>query len=161
MRKKEKEITDRKEIEGILHGAEICRIALVDGDVPYIVPVNFGYKDGRIYFHSALEGRKIDIIRRNNRVCFEVDVDYRLLLGGAPCDWGMRYRSVIGTGRAHIVEDDIERKEGLQVLVQHYCPEVEDVPTARGKKALIIRIDIDEMTGKRSDELIEDRYMVP
>ena len=95
-------------------------------------------------------------MRKNNKVCFEVDIDYRLLVGGAPCNWGMRYKSVIGTGRANIVEDEAERKEGFRVLVQHYCSEAEDIPMSNTKKAHIIRIDIDEMTGKRSGEQVED-----
>jgi nitroimidazol reductase NimA-like FMN-containing flavoprotein (pyridoxamine 5'-phosphate oxidase superfamily) len=152
MRKKEKEIKDRAEIEAILCEAEICRIALCDGDTPYIVPVNFGYKDNKLYLHSAREGRKLDIIRKNNKVCFEVDVDYQLVVCGAPCDWGMRYRSVIGTGRAHVIEDEDGRKEGFRILAEHYCSDADAIRESSMKGAVIIRIDIEEMIGKRSRE---------
>ncbi len=71
MRKKEREITDIREIEQVIAGADICRIGFVDGDEPYIVPVSFGYEDNAIYFHSALEGRKVNLIKKNSKVCFE------------------------------------------------------------------------------------------
>ena len=76
MRRKDKEITDIKEIEEIIKKADCCRIALVDNDEPYIVPVNFGYERNTLYFHGALEGRKAEIIRKNNNICFELNSRY-------------------------------------------------------------------------------------
>ena len=73
MRRNEREITDPKIIEEIIHQATICRIALYDADYPYIVPLNYGYESGALYFHSAKEGKKIDLIRKNSRVCFEIE----------------------------------------------------------------------------------------
>jgi len=79
MRRKDREITDNSEIEKIIGKAICCRIGLVDNDEPYIVPVCFGYERNTIYFHSALEGRKVELIKKNNKVCFEIDTDLEIL----------------------------------------------------------------------------------
>jgi len=73
MKRSEREIKDRKEIEAIIERADVCRLGLSDDNMPYIIPMNFGYKDNRLYFHCAKKGKKIDIIKRNNSTCFEMD----------------------------------------------------------------------------------------
>ncbi len=78
MRRREREIRDQAGIQEILEKGLVCRLGLYDGQYPYVVPMNFGYRDGRIYFHCAAEGRKIDILQKNDRVCIEVDIDSRL-----------------------------------------------------------------------------------
>jgi len=98
MRKAEREIKDQRELEDVIRRAEVCRLAMIDDGVPYIVPMNFGYRDGTFYFHCAREGRKLDILRKHPRVCFELEADVRLAKGGAPCKWSTSYESVIGWG---------------------------------------------------------------
>jgi len=105
MKRKDKEITDRMEIESILSQARICRIGFSQNTKPYIVPMNFGYKDGYLFFHCAQEGMKIDIIKQNNNVCFEVDINHEITDTGIPCDWSTRYSSVIGFGKALLVRN--------------------------------------------------------
>jgi len=78
MRRKEKEITNRPEIDTILKGAQVCRLALARENEPYLVPVFFGYDGSRLYFHTAREGRKLDFVAANNRVCFEVELNVNL-----------------------------------------------------------------------------------
>ena len=92
MRRHDKQITDASEIEDILRKASVCRLALCDEGRPYIVPLCFGYKDNVLYFHSASAGKKLDILRKNNNVCFEVDIDNELVKTGQVCDWGMKYK---------------------------------------------------------------------
>ncbi|MCK4392110.1 pyridoxamine 5'-phosphate oxidase family protein, partial [Candidatus Bipolaricaulota bacterium] len=87
MRRRDKEITDQAQIKDILDRASVCRIALCDNNVPYIVPVNFGYAGDCLYIHCASEGRKVDILRRNPKVCFEVDIDHALVAGATPCSY--------------------------------------------------------------------------
>ena len=88
MRKKERAVTDRKEIESIIQSAEVVRLGFAVENVPYVVPVNFGYEDGALYVHCAQEGRKLDMIRQNNLVCFEVDIDSKILdEGDVACKW--------------------------------------------------------------------------
>jgi len=151
MRRKEKEITDRQTIESILMRARVCRLAFTDGEVPYMVPLCFGYRDNTLYFHSAREGKKIEIIKKNPGVCFEVDVDHELVRAGMACDWGMKFRSVIGFGRAALLEDPETKRMALDVIMEHYGADGPFVYKEKGfEKALIIRVEIESMTGKQS-----------
>ena len=102
MRRKDREISDLGEIESIIQRSDICRLAFCDRGKPYVVPLCFGYRQGALYFHSAREGRKLDMIRNNSLVCFEMDIDQELIRSIDRCS--MRYRSVIGSGLARIVE---------------------------------------------------------
>jgi nitroimidazol reductase NimA-like FMN-containing flavoprotein (pyridoxamine 5'-phosphate oxidase superfamily) len=150
MRRKEREITDPGEIEEIIGQAEVCRVGLVDGDEPYIVPVFFGYEKGAIYFHCALEGRKIEIIKRHNRACFEIDTDVEIVGGQKPCGWTARYRSIMGVGRARILEDETEKVHALNVLMKQYSKGDSNFDSDKLDAVLMVRIDIESMTGKKS-----------
>lgn len=151
MSRKDKEIKDQKEIEAIIQKATVCRVAFSESDVPYIVPVNFGYKDDRLYFHSASEGKKIEIIKQNNNVCFEMDVDQEFVRSRAPCDWEMKYRSVIGFGKASFVDDLEEKRRALNIIVEHYSDAPPfDYPENEVRNVAIIKIEIESMTGKKS-----------
>ena len=151
MRKHEKEITDRGEMEDILSRVEVVRVAMCDGEEPYVVPVNFGYRDGCLYFHCAPEGHKLDILRRNNRVCFEAATDINLLLdktGGCGCT--THYLCVMGRGRAEILEDTEAKLEGLRVLMAHYTDAETEFPEKLVERTGVVRITVESMTGKRS-----------
>ena len=152
MRRKDKEIKDKKELELIIRKANVCRIALSDNNMPYIVPVNFGYKDNSLYIHSATEGKKIEIIKKNNNVCFEMDIDHELSISEAPCSCSMKYRSIIGFGKAFIVEDLKEKQEALDVIVNQYFPNtIYQYNEKRIRDVLIIKVKINYMTGKKSE----------
>lgn len=98
MRRSDRQIEDKIEIDSIIRSSTICHLALSEGDQPYVVPLNFGYEEGALYFHCAKEGRKIDIIRRNPRVCFSFVGDHRVVPSETPCGWTMRYREHDGEG---------------------------------------------------------------
>ena len=98
MRQAEREIKDRSAIDDLIKRAVVCRLGMIDGDEPYIVPMNFGYDGKSLFFHCAKEGRKIDILRRHDKVCFEIDLDTEVVKGDVACKWSMRYRSVEGVG---------------------------------------------------------------
>ncbi|MCP4687690.1 MAG: pyridoxamine 5'-phosphate oxidase family protein, partial [Desulfobacterales bacterium] len=123
MRRKEKEITEKKEIEEIIRESTVCRLAMVDGEEPYVVPLNFGFKDGVLYFHSASQGRKIDILKSNPRVCFTFDVDVEILQGKEACEWGAKFRSVIGSGRAEFIRESQAKRDALDVIMAQYSDE--------------------------------------
>ena len=150
MRKKEKEITDPLEIEEIIKKAEICLIGLVDDDEPYIVPLCFGYEKNALYFHSAPEGRKIDLIKKNSRVCFEIDTDVKIVSAEKPCGWTTRYRSVIGVGRAVILRDDEEKRHGLSVIMRQYSADSAGFEFEKIDLASVIKIEIERISGKKS-----------
>lgn len=150
MRRKEKEITSLKEIEGIIKRAKVCRIGLVDGDEPYIVPVCFGYEGNALYFHSAPEGRKIDLIRKNRRVCFEIDIDVEIVSGEKPCRWAAKYRSVMGTGKAIILEKDEDKVQGLSAIMRHYSPDISGLEFEKLDAVAVVKVEIDCIAGKKS-----------
>ncbi len=151
MRRKDKEIKDKKEIEMILNEAQVCRIALSNNNMPYIVPVNFGYKDNCLYIHSAAEGYKIEIIKKNNNVCFEMDIEHEILRGKSACTTSMKYCSVIGYGKAYIIDDYEEKIKALNIIMGHYFPDVPHEYTDNSlKRIVIIRVELEKMTGKKS-----------
>jgi nitroimidazol reductase NimA-like FMN-containing flavoprotein (pyridoxamine 5'-phosphate oxidase superfamily) len=151
MRRKDKEIEDKELIESILKRANVCRIALSENNIPYIVPLTFGYKDNFLYFHSSKEGRKIDMIRKNNNICFEIDIDTKLLEGEKPCKWSMKYCSVIGFGKAFLVENSEEKREGLDIIAEHYSGKSSfEYPEESVNDLAIIKVQIEMMTGKKS-----------
>jgi len=150
MRKKEKEITDIEEIEKIIKKAMVCRISLVDNDEPYIVPVCFGYERDALYFHGASEGRKVELIKKNNKICFEIDTDVEVVKTEKACGWTMKYRSVIGVGRACILENDEEKSHGLKLIVRQYTEGDFSFPESALDSVLVVRVDIESITGKKS-----------
>ena len=152
MRQAKKEIKDEGLIVDLLNTCHVGRLGTLGKDgYPMVKPLNFAYGDGYIYFHSAREGEKIEDIKRNNRVCFEVDLPIALVKSReTPCRAEYLYRSVIIKGRAYIVEEAGERIQGLKLLMKKYQPEggygefSEDTVKITG----IVRIDIEEITGK-------------
>lgn len=150
MRRKEREVKDKTEIEKIIQKALVCRVALADGDSPYVVPVCFGFKDGAIYFHSAHEGKKIEILRKNNKVCFEMDVDSKVIEGEKGCEWGIQYASVIGYGTASFVEDIEEKRKALHILLGHYSDKSYEFPEQSVNEVAIVKIRVESMTGKKA-----------
>ena len=148
MRKSEYEITDRAEIDAILNRAPVCRLGLSAGDRPYVVPLAFGYDGDSLYFHSSPRGMKMEMIRRNPRVCFEVDTDIEVVASGDPCRWHIRYTSVIGFGTASIVEDAQEKTRALEAIKDHYSAEPVDYGAIPLEAVAVIRVDIESVTGR-------------
>ncbi len=115
--KREREVTDINEIKEILDKSMIVHVGMVDGDEPYVVPMNYGYslEDGElcIYLHGATVGRKIDIIRKNPKVFFEMECDVTPFEGKVACQYGTTYSSVMGLGKAEILETPEEKIDGL------------------------------------------------
>ena len=150
MRRGEKEIVDRAQIDEIMNRALVCRIALCADGVPYVVPVSFGYGDGCVYIHSALEGRKMDTFSRNPQVSFEVDIDHSLVEGKEPCSYTFNYRSVVGFGTASVLSDPAEKRKGMDCIIGHYARGVASYPDDALKRTAVVRIEISSMTGKQS-----------
>jgi nitroimidazol reductase NimA-like FMN-containing flavoprotein (pyridoxamine 5'-phosphate oxidase superfamily) len=150
MRRKDKEINSTAAIEDVVRKSLVCRIALSDENRPYVVPLCFGYKDNTLYFHSSPEGRKIEILTKNNDVCFEFDVDHEVVHDNKACKWSMKYRSVIGFGKASFVENLEEKKRALDAIVEHYSGMTFDYPESAIQNTMIIKVEIESMTGKHS-----------
>jgi hypothetical protein len=155
MRKLNKKITDPAVVTHILKTCHTGRLGTLAKDGrPMVTPLNFAYHEGRIYFHCAQEGEKLDEIRRDNRVCFEVDLPVAYVKGTMenPCRAEYLYRSVILQGRAIIIEDRVERLMALDYLMRKYQPEGGYGPYPEEKLALtcIVRIDIEDLSGKEN-----------
>jgi uncharacterized protein len=150
MRREEKEITDRAELHRILREARICRLALSDGDRPYLVPLTFALDGDDVVLHSARAGRKIDILRRNPVVCFEVEEGVEIVPAGTACEFGMQFRTVIGFGDVEFVEDPAERGRLLALFGPRYGASLAPLPDAQVERTCVLRIRVRELTGKRS-----------
>lgn len=151
MRRKEKEITEESAIEDIIKKSLVCRLALSDDNSPYIVPLSFGYRDRVLYFHGPLKGKKIDIIRKNQNICFEFDINTEIVKAEDACHWSMKYQSVIGFGKAALLEDLDEKRKALSIIMSQYSDRTFQFNHATLKETVVIKVEIDSMTGKQSE----------
>ena len=159
MRRKDREVTDINDIEEILQVCKTCHIAMIDGDAPYVVPMNYGYRllGGGIlelYFHCAWEGRKLDALRRNNKVCFDMAYEGGPYINHEfPNKSGFKFASVIGFGHVEFIDAPDEKCEALSALFKHqsgldisFTPDIAD-------KACIFKIVSKDFTGKKNMSL--------
>jgi uncharacterized protein len=151
MRRKDREITDRAEIDAILHQAEVCRCAFSYQDIPYLIPLSFGYDGTSVYVHTASEGMKLSWMRSGRRVCIEVETYVRLKPSDqGACSWTMDYRSVIGTGFIEEITEEREQLYALDQIMKHYGCEQPRYSREALKHVLIWKISIEGLTGKQS-----------
>ena len=152
MTKRERQIFDLDEIRNILDTAKVLHLGLAVDNMPYVVPMNYGYcmEDGKltIYLHSAVRGKKLDMIRANPNVFFSLDCDMVPFEGILPCQYGMAYSSVMGCGAATIVEDVEEKKHALSLLMKTQTGKDFDFEEKMTTIVSIIRIDVSEYTAK-------------
>lgn len=146
MRRKEREVSDPKVLESIISRANVCRLAMCEGGVPYVVPLCFGYDKGNFYFHSAIDGRKLRALRKNSRVSFEIDIDCGLVRSGDRCS--LKYRSIIGFGSASIIVTSEDKCHALDLIMKHYHQEPIAYPESILMQTAIIKVEVEEMTGK-------------
>ena len=152
MTKREFKITDEAEIRQILDKAKVLRLGLAVDNVPHIIPLNYGYtlENGELKFflHSAVKGNKLDLIRSNPNVCFELDCDYKPFEGVLPCQYGLGYCAVSGRGRAVIVEDVEEKMEGMSILMKTQTGRDFEFNERLVSIVSVIRLDVTEFTAK-------------
>lgn len=149
MRRKDREIFDLSRIEDIIARAQVCHVGMCDKGVPYVAPVSFGYRNRQLFLHSAAEGRKLDVIRANPRVCVEFEVDVQVVKSGAPCAWGMHYQSAIGFGTAIFVDDPQAKCAALTTIIDHYGETDRHLDKAAVDKTIVIRVDLESLTCKQ------------
>lgn len=157
MRRKDKEITDRKIIDEILEKAEVVRVAMVDEGEPYLVALNYAYAEGALYIHSAKEGRKLDVLKKNNKVAFQTDIDVGIVLNEQTDRCTTRYMSVYGTGRAFLLDGRDDKIKALDAIMTKHTSQPGHTsqtgfvyPENVLNMTLIIKIEIDSLTGKKS-----------
>ena len=157
MRKAKREIKDPAELREIVERCDCCRVAMNAGVFPYIVALNYGYEfdsQGKLtfYFHSAREGRKLDLLRADPHVGFELDCDhvFRHMDRGMHCT--MDYRSIIGTGVVEFITDRAEMQKAVDLMLEHHqSPPGFEVTDAAAKATAFLKLTVLEMTGKRKD----------
>lgn len=151
--KREREVTDINEIKDILDKSMIVHVGMVDGDEPYVVPMNYGYtlEDGVlcIYLHGAHVGRKIDIMKKNPKVFFEMECDVTPFEGKVACQYGTTYASVMGLGKAEILEDVEEKKDGMTKLMKTQTGKDFTFDDRMVSIVSVIRITATEFTAKK------------
>ena len=152
MTKRELQVTDPAEIQAILDTAKVLHLGLAVDNEPYVVPLNYGYtmEEGRLtlYLHGANQGKKLDMIRANPKVFFEMDCGRMPFEGQVPCQYGMVYSSVMGRGTAHIVEDVEEKKQAMTILMKTQTGKDFSFNDRLVSIVAVIRIDVSEYTAK-------------
>jgi uncharacterized protein len=149
MRRKDREITDRAEIDAIIRAEKVMHLAFSDNNIPFLVPVFYAYDGAALYFHSARVGTKMEILKRNNIVCFEISIDHGIVENEIACDFEAKHRTVIGVGRASIVEDETEKIKALDCIVAKFSSNKFAYPKANLDRTAVVRIDIDSIKGKK------------
>jgi nitroimidazol reductase NimA-like FMN-containing flavoprotein (pyridoxamine 5'-phosphate oxidase superfamily) len=153
MRRRDKRITDSTTLQDLINKAKVCRVAMCDGDEPYVVPLSFGFDGADLYFHSATAGRKVDILKANDRVCLEFeDGEDQVQKTDRPCNWSVKYFSVIASGRAELVTDTARKTYGLNQIIRHYQPDAPEHRFAEQElgSIAVYRVALEHLTGKRS-----------
>lgn len=152
MRRNDREVTDIQEIRALIDECKVIRLAMINGDKPYVVPLNFGYtyENGAFtfYFHGAKEGKKLDVIRKNASVAFEMDCQNALQHGETSCTHSYYYASVLGEGKAEILEGD-EKCKGLSALMLHMAGRNDVFTAEMADKVAVIAIRVDTLTAKK------------
>lgn len=152
MRRCDRAVTAPDEIRGILERCKVCRLAMLDGEGLYIVPMSFGYtfEGGRLtlYLHSAREGRKIRALSASPQVAFEMDGGHELVAGDAPCAYSTNYESITGTGRAVFCQSAEEKIAGLRAIMAHQAGQEFDFTGPMVRNVAVFRIEADAYTAK-------------
>ncbi len=152
MTRREREVTDINEIIKILDESKVLHLGMVDGDEPYVVPMNYGYtlENGKltIWLHGAKRGRKLDVMRANPKVFFEMECGITPFEGEIACKYGITYASIMGKGIAEIVEDIETKKYALSILMKTQTGKDFEFEDKMAAVVSIIRIDVSEFTAK-------------
>jgi uncharacterized protein len=156
MRRKDREVTKFEDIKAIIEKCKVCHLAMVDDGRPYVIPMNFGYElDNNtliLYFHSAKSGRKIEILNKNNTVCFVMAVEGKLENITDPCNSGYYFESVLGFGRAEFIEDIPEKCKALTLLMKHQSSRDFTFTEQQANGVCVFRVISTDFTGKRKPD---------
>lgn len=153
MRRKEREVTNIEEIRSIIEKCKVCHLAMTDKCMPYVVPLNFAYviddNSLTLYFHSAKAGRKIDILKENSAVCFEMAYEGKLIKAEEPCNSGYYFESVMGFGHVEFIEDVAEKCNALSLLMKHQTNQDFDFTQKQADTVCVYKVVTKDFVGKR------------
>jgi len=152
LRRKDREVTEIKELIQIIDQCKVCRIAIQDSAGLYIVPMNFGYAYENnqlvLLFQSAKDGRKVRALKENSDVCFEMDCEHRLITGDTACQYSYSFKSIIGNGKVVFIDDAEEKKAALSALMKHQTGKDFSFDDKMIDSVLVFKIIVHEFTGK-------------
>lgn len=152
MRRKDREVKDIKELIQIIDQCKVCRIAMQDDAGLYIVPMNFGYiyenNQLVLFFHSADKGRKVNALKENKNVCFEMDCEHHLITADEACQHSYAFKSIIGNGNVAFIEDLEEKKAALSILMKHQTGKDFMFDNRMVHSVSVFKIVVQEFTGK-------------
>ncbi|MDR2506818.1 MAG: pyridoxamine 5'-phosphate oxidase family protein [Candidatus Accumulibacter sp.] len=157
MRRKDKEIVNIRDRIKIINRCKVCRLGLSENNQPYVVPLNYGYsfEEGvlTLFFHGARNGKKVEVMKNNNRACFEIDCDNELIEGEIPCKSSYVFKSVIGFGEIVIFKNEEEKNDALKKIMKHQTGrEMEDDFTGEElKNVMVYKMEVKEFTGKQKE----------
>lgn len=153
IRRKDREMKGQEDILHVLDTCKVMRIGMYDEDGIYILPLNFGYtyqEDKLVFYvHAALEGKKLDLLNANPKVGFELDCDHELVEDKTACQYGFRYASLVGKGRAEIVEETEEKMEALSILMKCQTGKHFEFNEKMTSIVAVIKITAEEFSGKQ------------
>ena len=151
MRRTDKEITDRQQIDEIIRGSLVCRVAMAKDNAPYVVPMSFGYDGAAIYLHTAPDGKKIDCFEANPQVCFEFERNVELRHDPqVACKWSFNFESVIGYGTINELVEPAQKEQALNEIMRQYSGKTWPFESASVAKVRVWKIAVASMTGKQS-----------
>ena len=153
MRRRDKEMSSREEIDAVIREAAVCHLAFAAGDEPYVIPISFGYDGEALYIHTAKTGRKIDFIERNDRVCFELETNVVLKTDETDaCKWTFTFESVVGYGTITELTEPEAKAHGLNRIVEHYSGRNWEMGDTAVAATRVWSVAIESVTGKREAE---------
>lgn len=151
MRRSDREIPDRGDIDRIIRGCQVCHLGLARADEPYVVPLSFGYDGSSLYFHTARRGRKIDLFAANPRACFQLERDVELVRDpDSACGWTFSFESVIGYGTISEITSPRAKEAALNHIMRHYSGREWSLSHGDLGQIRMWRLAVEEVTGKRS-----------
>ena len=157
MRRKDKEIIEVRDKIAIIQKCKFCRLGLSENNKPYIIPINYGYAYENniltLYFHSATEGKKIEIIKNNNNACFEIDCDTALIEAENPCNYGYGFKSIIGFGKLYFLENIDEKFDVLNRIMKHQTEKdtIYNFSQEALNSVVVYKMLVENFTGKQKE----------
>lgn len=138
-------------IEEIISRSDISYVGMVDSqNTPYVIPMNFGYREGVIYLHSGPTGHSIDILEHNNNVCITFSIDHELVFQHpkVACSYRMKAKSVICRGKVRFIENLEDKREALNIIMSHYSDKTFEYSDPAVKNVKIWEIPVDAISAK-------------
>lgn len=153
MSRQDRLITDKEEMIKIIEACQVVRIGMMDEDEVYILPMNFGYtwenEELVFYLHGALEGRKMEVLKKCPKVGFELDCEHELVEGKLPCQYVFKFASVVGNGTAELVEDPQEKMRALSILMKHVSEKEFEFNEKLVSIVSVVKVKATSFTGRR------------